>query len=304
MTADTTDPVPEPLRSLRAVSNLARRPQADGFEVAFLRPESIAGGMDPFLQIDAFALAQPIFKPHPHAGFNAVTYLLPESPFGFINRDSLGNRVRIEPGGLHWTTAGSGILHEEVPEQLGVPVLGLQMFINLPHDKKSIAPGFLHLAAAEVPELAQGCRTVRVVLGEHAGVRSPLQTPTAEVGLLDVRLDPGASFEHLVPAEHNLFLWLLQGPVLVREHGGAGILRSYDLAGFQSDGSLLRLHAGEQGGRLLLFTGRPLNESIAAYGPFVMADEDGLRRAMRDFHSGRMGTLSASRYDAHGHPVT
>ncbi|MFB2920991.1 MULTISPECIES: pirin family protein [Aerosakkonema] len=92
--------------------------------------DQLGVSLDPFLNLVDFHMSQPTFKPHPHAGFSAVTYMFEDSEGAFINRDSLGDRSRIAPGDLHWTQAGSGMLHEEVPERAGVDCHGLQMFVN------------------------------------------------------------------------------------------------------------------------------------------------------------------------------
>ena len=288
------------LRSARGVANRPRRLEAPGFEVAFLRPELIGGGMDPFLQIDAFALAEPVFKPHPHAGFNAVTYLLPESPQGFINRDSLGTRRRIAPGALHWTTAGSGIIHEEVPEVRGIAVLGLQVFINLPAARKHMAPGFLHLEPEAVPVVSRDGATIRVVSGESNGAVSPLVTPTPGVRLVDVTLQPRAVFEQELTADENAFAWLFNGSATIAAGSGGEVLRTFDLVGFELDGTRVRLQAGAAGARLVLCAGPPLGEPIAASGPFVMSTPEELERAYADYASGRLGQLSASAYRSDG----
>jgi redox-sensitive bicupin YhaK (pirin superfamily) len=213
------------IRTIRKVAHLPRQPRTPGFAMAQLHPELIDGGFDPFLQIDAFALAEPVFKPHPHAGFSAVTYILPESPIGFINRDSLGGRVLIPPGALHWTTAGSGLHHEEVPEQRGVAALGLQMFIDLPGALRGVEPGWLHLDPGDVPHTNDNGADVRVVLGASYAVASPLSPPTPGVFLIDVKLDAGATFVHNIDPAANAFLYMLDGSIC-----GDPMLSPFDLA--------------------------------------------------------------------------
>jgi hypothetical protein len=291
------------LRTIRAVASAPRRHKADGFEVAFLRPELIQGGMDPFIQIDAFSLAQPVFKPHPHAGFNAVTYIFPESPIGFINRDSLGTRNRISPGSIHWTAAGRGVQHEEIPEVRGIAVLGLQTFINLPREKKHMAPGFFHLDAENVPMIDKTGCVIRVVTGRSNGAVSPLETPTPDVRIIDVTMRPGGVFEQELDANDNAFLWIFDGSAVAEGANGARTLDTFDLLGYERDGTHIRVLSGSQGARLALLAGPPLNEPIVAGGPFVMSTEAELAEAFENFRSGRMGTLTTSSYDADGRPV-
>ncbi len=287
-------------REIRAVANLPRRERAPGFAVAQLHPEVVGGGMNPILQIDAFALAQPVFKPHPHAGFSAVTYILPESPIGFINRDSFGDRTRIAPGALHWTAAGRGILHEEVPEVLGTAALGLQIFVDLPQSLRWMEPQRLHLDAQRIPGHSHDGVELRIVVGESNGLRSPLTPPTPGVRLIDVTLASGAVFEQGLDPAENAFLYLLGGAA--RAGSNAVQLVAFDLATTTS-GTRLRIHAGEGGARLVLLGGIVLDQPVVSGGPFVFSSDADLARAVSDYQAGRMGRLAASRYDARGLPV-
>lgn len=288
-------------RSIRAAVHLPRQQRAPGFEVALLHPESVGGGFDPFLQIDAFALAAPVFKPHPHAGFSAVTYILPDSPIGFINRDSLGGRQRIGPGALHWTAAGRGLLHEEVPEQLGVAALGLQMFIDLPLSHKEAEPFWLHLKADEIPRVQIDGADIRAVVGASNGAASPLQSPTPGVRLIDVDVAPGGRFAQTLEADESASLYILSGSATAGPEGAE--LRAFDLAATQENGDALVLRAGDRGVRFVLFGGAPLRQPIVSQGPFVMATHEQMRRAVESYTTGRMGRLDANRYAADGRPV-
>jgi redox-sensitive bicupin YhaK (pirin superfamily) len=286
-------------RTIRTVAHLPRQPHAEGFAVAFLHRETVGGGFGPFLQIDAFALAQPVFKPHPHAGFSAVTYILPESPIGFINRDSLGDRTRIGPGALHWTAAGSGLLHEEVPERLGTAALGLQMFIDLPAAAKHMAPQVIHIDAEDIPVAHFDGGSVRVVVGEANNVSAAIDPPTPNTLLIDITLAPGGRFAQALDAHDEACVYLLAGSATV----GETELAAFDLAASALDGERLSLVAGPEGARAILFGGRPLDQPVVARGPFVLASEAALRTAMNDYAAGRMGSLTANRFDPAGVPI-
>lgn len=288
-------------RRIRAVVNLPRQPRAEGFNVAFLHPEAVGGGFDPFLQIDAFALAAPVFKPHPHAGFSAVTYILPESPIGFINRDSLGARQRIGPGALHWTAAGSGVLHEEVPEQLGIAALGLQMFIDLPMSQKEAPPACLHLDEDEIPQVQINGAEIRAVVGDSNGAVSPLRSPTPGVRLIDVTLSPGGCFTQALEGAESANIYILDGDAKVGPNQTR--LIAFDLAATDPEGTTLTIHPGPKGARLILFGGLPLGQPIVAQGPFVMATQEQMRRAVSNYTTGRMGSLVPNHYAADGVPV-
>lgn len=290
-------------RGLRSIVNLPRQPAATGFQLAKLHPQLIGGGMGPFLQIDAFALAEPVFAPHPHAGFSAVTYILPESATGFINRDTLGQRQRIAPGALHWTAAGSGIQHEEVPELRGDAVLGLQMFIDLPSALKGMAPQALHLEAQDIPVWRDNGVDVRVVVGSCNGVTSPLQPPTPDVLLLDISLAPAARLTTALQADHEVFAWVMSGEVTVHGPAGPEVLVRHDFSGFTSGGRQLDLQAGHAGARLVLAGGRPLDQPVVAQGPFVLDSPTALQHAKLRYTAGAMGWLAPTRYGDDRRPL-
>ena len=182
------------LREVAAHFPTEHQDTGQGFQVNRFGDDEREPFMDPYLMIDAYTLSEPYFAPHPHAGFAPVTYMLPESEIGFLNRDSLGTRNRIGPGDVHWMTAGRGIVHEEVPEIRGRPARGLQIFVNLAAKNKFMEPGYLHMDGARVPRVETGGALVRAVLGASNGIRSDLSPPT-DVRLIDVTLRPGGVFE-------------------------------------------------------------------------------------------------------------
>jgi len=174
--------------------------------------------LDPFIGIDHAWMSAPTFPPHPHAGFSAVTYLFLDSETGMANRDSLGTRNLIEPGGLHWTAAGRGVVHEEVPAVTGSTTHLLQIFVNLPRDRQTAAPFALSLASQDVPVVQRPGARVRLPLGSFGGVHSPL-APQTEVSLLDVTLEAGAELEIPVPAGQRAFFMPINGSAEVDGHG-------------------------------------------------------------------------------------
>jgi redox-sensitive bicupin YhaK (pirin superfamily) len=258
--------------------------------------------MDPYLQIDAFALSEPFFAPHPHAGFSAVTYILPESPIGFINRDSLGGRQRIAPGALHWTTAGRGVQHEEVPELRGTVVLGLQMFINLAARDKQMVPSFIHLEPDEMPVHRSDGAAARVVFGSCNGLISPARLPTVGARLIDIELAAKGTFAQELEPSENCFVWVFEGSVLAETPDGDRLMSTFDLAGFAPGGDRVVLRGGPTGARVALCGGPPLDESVVASGPFVMSSAEQIQRVVAAYRSGAMGHLSKSRYGADGRP--
>jgi hypothetical protein len=250
--------------------------------------------LDPFLNLDDFRMSQPTFPPHPHAGFSAVTYLFEDSAGSFINRDSLGDRSRIEPGALHWTQAARGMMHEEIPEKPGTDCHGLQMFVNLRREHKHAAPRAFHLTADRVPEFQAGDGArVRVLAGSIAGVASPLHELLTPVALCEVHLKPQARLDIPTPAKTTAFALVVAGSGMAGDADGA-TLAAHDAVGFANDGSLLRLVSGPRGLQVLVGFGEPIGEPVVFGGPFAMTTREDLRDAEARFRAGEMGRLERS----------
>lgn len=237
--------------------------------------------LDPFIMVDRFRMSEPTFAPHPHAGFSAVTYLFDDSATGLVARDSLGGEYEILPGGLHWTLAGRGVMHDEFPVDTGLEAHGLQIFVNLPAEQKLCAPAVMRLAREQMPRrVGEGWKAVQVFGGT---AELALPWPTA-LAVVDVKA--GASFDFTLADGEQGFAIVVQGI----GHAGelplsAGRALSLPL------GSRAVLTADEPL-RLACFSGRPLSEPIVRHGPFVMSDEGQIVAALQRFQSGGMGRLS------------
>lgn len=242
--------------------------------------------LDPFLAVSLYDMSGPTFPPHPHAGFMVATYIVPESPLGFVNQDSIGTRNRIAPGALHVTVAGRGLLHEEQPELDGPTARGFQVWIDLPDAEREAAPRALHLEAGAVPRLALPGGEVRIVLGQAEGQRSPLSLPT-DVALIDVSLGARGAWRYLGVADDNAFAFVFGGDLAVNGHRAA----AGSLVRTRADGDRLDFVAGDAGARFTLFAGRPLAQPRVMHGPFVARDAGQAARFLRDHASGRFGTL-------------
>ncbi len=273
-------------RSVVAVDTLAERRLGPNLVTRDAQLGDSSPELDPFLMVSLYAMRGATFPPHPHAGFMVATYILPESEIGFVNQDSLGTRNRIAPGALHVTVAGRGVLHEEQPEAEGTLAQGFQIWIDLPDTLRDTAPQALHLAAGEVPVLAEPGATVRVVLGEAGGLRSPLALPTA-VTLLDVVMRPHARWTLSLPPADHAFAFVLGGALDAgwRRATAGQLLRT------RPDGGTLALAAGAEGARFSLFAGTPLNQPRLMQGPFVARDPQQLVRFVREHAAGRFGEL-------------
>lgn len=250
--------------------------------------------LDPFLMLDEFGTENPNdyiagFPDHPHRGFETVTYMLDGH---MLHQDHLGNRGDLRSGDVQWMTAGRGIIHSEMPQQLRGRMRGFQLWVNLPAAEKMKPAGYRDIPAAEIPvvDLPGGGRA-KVIAGTlDAGAGStagPMQGLATDPLYLDVELPPGGSFVHPVAADYNAFVYPYEGSLEIGAPGGARALKQRS-AGVLSAGDRIEISAGTQGARFILLAGRPLKEPIVQYGPFVMNTRDEIEQAIRDYQSGAL----------------
>ncbi len=257
--------------------------------------------VDPFLLLDEmgpvdWAPGTAIGAPdHPHRGFETVTYLLEGK---VVHRDSHGHAATLGPGDVQWMTAGSGVVHSEMPDREfqrgGGTMHGFQIWVNLPRAKKMMAPRYQDIPAGKSPVLFNADKTVRVriLAGELWGTRAALSTEIP-ITYLHVTLDPGATFQGELPADQNAFFYFIRGEAAVGPE--ATEARSGDLVLLDRDGEAITLTAGPQGADVLVLAATPLNEPVARYGPFVMNTPEEIRQAFADYQSGKMGTIPPGR---------
>ena len=243
--------------------------------------------LDPFLMLDAFGSDDPDdyiagFPDHPHRGFETVTYMLSGR---MRHRDSAGNEGLLENGGVQWMTAGRGVIHSEIPEQEDGVMEGFQLWLNLPSQSKMIAPWYRDFPSDAIPEYVtpQGV-TVRVIAGSSNGVAGAVAREITEPIYLDIHVPAGAEFSTALPASHNAFIYVYRGSVTVGdvtvESRRMGILSN------EAEADGVKISATEDA-RLILVAGKPLNEPIVQYGPFVMNTQQEIHQALHDFNSGR-----------------
>jgi redox-sensitive bicupin YhaK (pirin superfamily) len=250
--------------------------------------------LDPFLMLDAFGSDKAGdyiagFPEHPHRGFETVTYMLTGN---MRHRDSAGHEGSITNGGVQWMTAGRGVIHSEMPEQNEGLMEGFQLWLNLAAKDKMSAPWYRDIPAEAVPRFTlDSGATVQVIAGSTHGVTGAVQRDVTEPLYLDIELPAGATFEQPLPAGHNAFLYVFRGEVVVEgkavPQARMAILDNAKAA----DG--VRIKA-TQASRLLLIAGRPLNEPIAQYGPFVMNTQAEVFQAVEDFRNGKFTDSTAA----------
>lgn len=218
----------------------------------------VAGLIAPFINVDHAWMSAPTFPPHPHAGFSAVSYVFPDSDAGIENRDNIGTHNLIRPGGVHWTTAGRGIVHEEIPAEAGKTVHSLQIFVGLEPGKQSIAPFALSLEPQDVPVVQLPGVNVRVPVGSFHGVRSPLVPPT-DVTMLDVSLDESAELTVPVAAGECAFVMPIFGTMAIDgRHFDPNDLR-LPVFTAQRASHFITIQAPSGMASVMVFAGRPLH---------------------------------------------
>jgi redox-sensitive bicupin YhaK (pirin superfamily) len=242
---------------------------------------------DPFLLLDEFGSDKPGdyiagFPAHPHRGFETVTYMLDGR---MRHKDNHGNEGLLTPGSVQWMTAGRGIVHSEMPEQESGLMRGFQLWVNLPAKDKMSAPQYQEFSADRIPEAqpAPGVR-VKVIAGRIGDVVGPVQQPATSPSYFDVTLEPGAAFEHAFPTGHNVFAYVYEGAAQIE---GEDVVPKGDLLVF-GPGDLIRMAAGGASTRIIVVAGRPLNEPVARYGPFVMNTKEQIMQAFVDYQEGRL----------------
>ncbi|HEY6086516.1 MAG TPA: pirin family protein [Burkholderiaceae bacterium] len=277
--------VATPRRIERLVAGQATSDGA-GVKLTRVLTQDLQRRLDPFLMLDAFGSDKPGdyiagFPDHPHRGFETVTYMLAGR---MRHRDSAGNEGLLQGGGVQWMTAGSGVIHSELPEQAEGLMEGFQLWLNLPAKDKMNPPWYRDLQSTELPEWHADGVTARVIAGASHGVTGAVQREGTAVLYLDLHLDAGVVFDQPLPAEHNAFVYVYRGSAEI--DGQAVPPQRMAILANQGDG--VRITAAAQGTRALLIAGRPLKEPIAQYGPFVMNTQQEIFQAVEDFRAGRL----------------
>jgi hypothetical protein len=299
MTTTLTAPTATPgavVRKPRTVERLVAgqaTSDGDGVKLTRVLTQPLQRRLDPFLMLDAFGSDDAGdyiggFPDHPHRGFETITYMIAGR---MRHRDSTGNEGLLQNGGVQWMTAGRGIIHSELPEQEQGRMEGFQLWLNLPAADKMTTPGYRDIPTGEIPELRLPGATVRVIAGDSHGVAGAVQKAHTEPLYLDLHLEPGATFEQPLPAGHNAFVYVYRGELEIDSGAARTPVPRERMAvlahGADSDG--VRVQAGADGARALLIAGKPLNEPIAQYGPFVMNKQAEIFQAVEDFRAGKFG---------------
>jgi len=260
----------------------------DGVQLTRIIGSSEVDMIDPFLLLDKFESDKADdyiggFPDHPHRGFETVTYLLAGK---MRHKDNAGHEGVIEPGGVQWMTAGSGIIHSEMPEQENGLLRGFQLWVNLPASHKMTEPSYQEFSTDAIPVevLASGGR-VKVIAGQtDGGVTGPVKGVLTTPVYFDVDLSANAEFEQHLPDSYNGFVYVIEGSLHV---GPDGDLLEEGKLGVLGGGSSVKVSTREVPSRFLLIAGQSLNEPVARGGPFVMNNKQEVLQAFDDFRQGR-----------------
>ena len=246
--------------------------------------------LDPFLLFDHFGSDNPDdyikgFPLHPHRGIETVTYML----HGVVNhKDSIGNAGSIGSGDVQWMTSGGGIMHEEMPQPDPVRLSGFQLWVNMPARLKMTKPRYQDIASHQIPQTTRKDGvTVRVIAGEVDGIQGAVTEIYADPTYLDVSIPANGSFSHQVARGNAVFAYIFEGEGLFGAEDQDELKRVGNLRLIVfDDGDTVSARATEKSVRFLLVSGKPLNEPIARYGPFVMNTRAEIEQALEDLRNG------------------
>lgn len=267
-------------------------PTSDGAGVSLTRiiGQPDLPRLDPFLMLDFFGSDNPGeyiagFPPHPHRGFQTLTYMLAGK---MRHKDSVGNEGVIEAGGIQWMNAGRGIIHEEMPEQEKGLLQGFQLWVNLPASEKMSAPNYQDIQPDNVPTVRVQDAEVKVLAGEVNGVEGPVRTTAVAPTFLDVALKSGSA-SIAVKTDEAAFIYVYEGRVIINKGAQSTetIVSQGELGVLSHHGKQLFV-SSEAKCKFIVVSGKPINEPVVQYGPFVMNTQQEIIQAFNDYQSGTL----------------
>ena len=270
-------------RSVQNVFNSEDTNDGDGVKIRRVAIRGNMGQLDPFLLLDEIASDDAAdyiggFPPHPHRGFETVTYMLEGA---FTHKDHMGNEGHLRPGGVQWMTAGKGVIHSEMPEQDEGRLHGFQLWVNLPAKDKMQPARYQEFEAEEIAELPlESGGLVRIVAGSLQGLQGPVTKVATKPSYFDIRLVANSSLDVPTVSGHNTVVYIYQGSIEIE----GKTINKGQLAQL-TDGEQVKMNATEQAG-ILFLSAAPINEPIANYGPFVMNTREEIEQAIEDYKTG------------------
>ncbi|MCK5901780.1 MAG: pirin family protein [Cocleimonas sp.] len=273
-------------RTIKKIITGEKTSDGKGVQLTRLIGSSALDMLDPFLLMDAFGSDKPQdyiggFPPHPHRGFETVTYLFAGK---MRHKDSVGNSGIIETGGVQWMRAGKGIIHSEMPEQEEGVLFGVQLWVNLPTTHKMSEPHYQEVNKTGIPkEIRGGDCFLKVIAGKTKnGTQGAMSHDLIDPLYWDIHFSQHATFSDKIPAGHNAFIYVIEGEITVY---GESVTKN-QLA-VLSDGHHIEIKSASSA-RFLLIAGKPLNEPVSRSGPFVMNTDEEIQQAFADYESGKL----------------
>ena len=297
---DNSDETNFNYRSIKLVTKSNETPEGDGFVVHRSFPSGSIRNLDPFLLLDEMGPLDLLpyeskgFPEHPHRGFVTVTYMLEGR---FEHKDSQGNSGKLGPGDVQWMTAGSGLVHSEMPEKEfsknGGRLHGFQLWINLRKTDKWIKPDYQDVPSTRIPQVStpDGKVSARVIAGNYLDAKAVINTLTP-ILYLHFTLQPGGKVVQSVPKNYNAFAYVIGGEGLFGKDKTA--VGERNLIVFENDGEIISIRESDNAKSpldVLLIAGMPLNEPIVQYGPFVMNTREEIDKTLEDYRNGRIGKI-------------
>lgn len=297
---DNSDETNFKYRSIKLVIKSNETPEGDGFVVHRSFPSGSIRNLDPFLLLDEMGPLDLLpyeskgFPEHPHRGFVTVTYMLEGR---FEHKDSQGNSGKLGPGDVQWMTAGSGLVHSEMPEKefskTGGRLHGFQLWINLRKTDKWIKPDYQDVPSTRIPQVStpDGKVSARVIAGNYLDAKAVINTLTP-ILYLHFTLQPGGQVVQSVPENYNAFAYVIGGEGLFGKDKTA--VGEKNLIVFENDGEIISIRELDDAKSpldVLLIAGMPLNEPIVQYGPFVMNTREEIDKTLEDYRNGRIGKI-------------
>ncbi len=245
--------------------------------------------LDPFLLLDDFGSDNPRdymagFPWHPHRGIETITYVLHGRG---EHEDSLGNKGVLKPGDVQWMTAGSGIIHQEMPKFQGDDPLmkGFQLWANLPASHKMMDPRYQEIKSEDIPEVLIGENIkVKIICGEINGIKGPVQDIITDPEYLDVNIKPNSEFKHEIQRNHNTFAYVFEGAGYFDDK--KEIFVEKENLVLYKEGDTVLISTGDKPVRFILVSGKPIREPVAWRGPIVMNTDEELRIAFQEYQNG------------------
>ncbi|TFF97574.1 MAG: pirin family protein [Promethearchaeota archaeon] len=242
---------------------------------------------DPFLLLDHFGSDNPDdylagFPWHPHRGIETITYMIR----GIVEHgDSLGNKGVINSGDVQWMTAGSGIIHQEMPKPIDGLMMGFQLWANLPASHKMMDPRYRDVLEEEIPEVQNedGVK-IKIVAGEINGIKGPVRDIITNPEYLDVSMPPNSTFSHNIKRGYTVFAYIFKGTGYFDENRDP--LKNAEQLILYDGGEEIKIQSADEGLRFLLISGKPIGEPVAWYGPIVMNTQEELRIAFEEYRKG------------------